>query len=374
MASLEDGYPCVILDNGSYQIKSGFAGEDAPRYIFRTIVGSHFYEGNGFLGGDHCYIGNKAIDMTDVLDVRTPIERGVVTDWDAMGQIWTHVLNDHLIKPSEGFILVTESAMNSKSNKEKMIQVMFEKFHPRGMNVISPNVLSIYSPGRLNGLVVDSGYETTIVGCIYEGFLIPQSIFRSDIGGNDITHYLIELLSKQGYSFTTTKEIEEANRMKEQCAFVSNNPEAEKYHIKTDYTCSGGTVVSLGYETFQCMEAMFNPTLINSDAPGIHKLIINSINACPRDVIRDFYCNIILAGGNTMAIGLVARLKQELQAMLPIESRIKIVAPPERRYSTWIGGSIIGRISAAQTMWITAADYDEYGPSVFFRQGRPQYS
>merc|ERR1711872_110889 len=43
--------------------------------------------------------------------------------------------------------------------------------------------------------------------------------------------------------------------------------------------------------------------------------------------------------------------------------KIKIIAPPERKYSVWIGGSILASLSTFQQMWISKQEYDECGPS-----------
>ncbi|XP_060075362.1 actin-like [Ylistrum balloti] len=373
MSSSDDEDVCVVLDNGSYRIKAGFAGDDEPRSFFRTVVGTPLYEGQTISGRplEKCYIGDQVIENMDALDVRRPIERGIVTDWDVMETVWHQVFNDLHVDSSDCYALITEPPLNPKSNREKMAQIIFEKLQSQGMYALGPNVLTLFSSGRGSGLVIDSGYEVTTVGCVFEGWKLTQTMFRYDIGGNDITNYLIELLGKCGYSFTTTKEIEEVNMMKEQCAFVSENPEAENMdNIKKDYTLSNGSSISLGYERFQCMEALFKPNLIGSNACGIHEMIEKSIKACPADIISMMSCNVILAGSNTMVEGLVSRLTRELQKLLPSTIRTKIVAPPERPFSTWIGGSIFGSLSSTRQIWTRPADYDEFGPNVVYR---PEY-
>ncbi|XP_021373905.1 actin, cytoplasmic 2-like isoform X1 [Mizuhopecten yessoensis] len=376
MWSSDEEEDCVVLDNGSHRIKAGFAGHDTPRIDFRTVIGTPLYQGQTIGGKPQkkYFVGDQVIENIDVLDIRRPIERGIVTDWDAMERVWHHVFDELRTVPSDMSVLVTETPMNPKSQREKIAQIMFEKIQPRGMYVVSPNVLSLYSSGRGSGLVIDSGYEVTDVVCIFEGHKVRQSMFRADIGGNDITHYLIELLGKRGYAFTTAKEVEEVSVMKEKYAYVSNNPQTENVdNIRQEYTFSNGTTICLDYERFQCMEAMFKPHLIGSDACGIHELIVKSIKACPVDVRNDIYCSFILSGGNTMTEGLVSRLEQELRALLPLNRRIKVIAPPERRISTWVGGSIWGSLSSSQQLWMTPVEYDEFGPSIVYRSKFTQH-
>ncbi len=49
-------------------------------------------------------------------------------------------------------------------------------------------------------------------------------------------------------------------------------------------------------------------------------------------------------------------------------TQIKIIAPPERKYSVWIGGSILASLSTFQQMWISKEEYDESGPSIVHRK------
>lgn len=62
--------------------------------------------------------------------------------------------------------------------------------------------------------------------------------------------------------------------------------------------------------------------------------------------------------------GIVERIQKELFVLAPSSMRIKIMATPERKYSVWIGGAILGSLSTFQKMWVTKQEYDESGPSV----------
>ena len=66
--------------------------------------------------------------------------------------------------------------------------------------------------------------------------------------------------------------------------------------------------------------------------------------------------------------GISDRLSKEITALAPSTMKIKIVAPPERKYSVWIGGSILASLSTFQSMWISKAEYDESGPSIVHRK------
>ena len=69
-----------------------------------------------------------------------------------------------------------------------------------------------------------------------------------------------------------------------------------------------------------------------------------------------------------MFLGIAERMNKELVALAPSTMKIKIIAPPERNYSVWIGGSILASLSTFQQMWISKEEYDESGPSIVHRK------
>merc|ERR1712087_463099 len=101
---------------------------------------------------------------------------------------------------------------------------------------------------------------------------------------------------------------------------------------------------------------------------GIHRLLNESIMKCDEDIRREMYTNIVLSGGSTMFRGIDNRLENELTVLAPAPAKVKVIAPPERKYSVWIGGSIISSLSTFEEMWIKKEEYDESGPSIVHRK------
>merc|ERR1712187_542701 len=95
---------------------------------------------------------------------------------------------------------------------------------------------------------------------------------------------------------------------------------------------------------------------------GIHMQLSNSISKCDIDTRKDLWKNIVLSGGSTMFPGIEARLYKEFRELAPSSMEVKIAAPEERKYSVFIGGSILSALSSFDTMWIQKAEYDETGP------------
>nr|UFA46021.1 TNNI2-ACTA1 transcript variant 7 [Sus scrofa] len=96
--------------------------------------------------------------------------------------------------------------------------------------------------------------------------------------------------------------------------------------------------------------------------------IAASIMKCDIDIRKDLYANNVMSGGTTMYPGIADRMQKEITALAPSTMKIKIIAPPERKYSVWIGGSILASLSTFQQMWITKQEYDEAGPSIVHRK------
>jgi len=89
---------------------------------------------------------------------------------------------------------------------------------------------------------------------------------------------------------------------------------------------------------------------------------------CDIDIRRDLWANVVLSGGTTMFPGIVDRMKKELESLAPGNLKVKVTAPPERKYSVWIGGSILASLSTFQNLWCTKDEYDEAGTSIIHRK------
>ena len=108
-----------------------------------------------------------------------------------------------------------------------------------------------------------------------------------------------------------------------------------------------------------------------SSLKGLQSMVLDSISFCDPDVRKDLFSSVLLTGGNSLLPNLGARLEKELVALGPQTSKIKVLAQQaqlERRFSAWIGGSILASLGSFQQMWLSKAEYDENGAQLIHRK------
>lgn len=373
---LDEEAEALVVDNGSGTIKAGFAGEDAPKVMFSTTVGYTKHKSTVVgMGDKECFVGNEAQEKRGTLVLKKPIEKGMITNWEDMEHVWHHTFFQELrVNPSDdiGCVLLTEAPLNAKDNREKMTKVMFESFNVPATYIAMQSVLALYASGRTTGVVLDSGEGISHTVPIYEGYAMPHSIQTMDLAGRDLTDYLLKILQENDINLSTPSEIDCAQAMKEQVCRVAIDFEAEMKmfddnHFK-DFQLPDGHTIGIGNQLIRAPELLFNPKLDGRNMLGIHELIRECVMRCDVEVRKELYQSILLAGGTTLFQGFQNRLATEVQRFAPEQVRAKVMAPNERMFSAWIGGSILGSLTTFRQMWIGAAEYHEYGLAVLHRK------
>ncbi|KAL9000865.1 MAG: hypothetical protein Q9169_000620 [Polycauliona sp. 2 TL-2023] len=369
----------IVLDNGSGTIRAGFAGEDLPKCYFPSYVGrpKHVRVLAGALEGD-IFIGSRAQELRGLLKIRYPLEHGIVTDWDDMERIWQYVYTEELKTLSEEHpVLLTEPPLNPRANRETAAQLLFETFNVPALYTSIQAVLSLYASGRTTGVVLDAGDGVSHAVPVYEGFAMPNSIRRIDVAGRDVTEHMQMLFRKSGAVFHTSAEKEVVRIIKEKTCYVAPDPKKEDREWTQhngrpegkvlEYALPDGQKIKVGSERWKAPEILFDPEIIGLEYPGIHQIVVDAINRTDMDLRISLFGNIVLSGGSTLCKGFGDRLLHEVQRLAVKDMRIKIFAPPERKYSTWIGGSILAGLSTFRKMWVNIDDWHE-DPEVLHRR------
>jgi len=328
-------------------------------------------------------VGDEAAAARAQLEISYPVDNGIIRSWEDMQHIWDYTWNEKLkIDPTECKVMLTEPPMNPKSNREKLVEVMFEKYGFQDVHVSIQAVLTLYAQGLLTGVVVDSGDGVTHIVPVYEGFALPHLIKRLDVAGRHITQYLIKLLLLRGYAFNRTADFDTIREVKEKCCYVCYDHELErKLALETttvtqSYTLPDGRTIKVGAERFECAEALFNPGRIDVDSKGISELIFDVIQTSDMDCRPEFYKHIVLSGGSTMYPGLPSRLEKEITALYLerilkgdeaqlSKFKLRIEDPPRRKHMVFLGGSVLADIMKDKpAFWMSKREYEEEGLKV----------
>ena len=310
-------------------------------------------------------MGDEAQSKRGILTLKYPIEHGNVTNWDDMEKIWHHIFYKKLrVATEENPVLLTEAPLNPKANREKMTQIMFERFNTPAMYVSIHAVLSLYASNRTTGIVLESGEGVSHTVPIYEGYSIPHATKHLDVAGTRLTDHLAKMLN------APTAVREDVRDIKEKLCYVALDFKEEmettalSNTLEKGYKSPGKRTIIVGNERFRGPEPLFQPSILGDNGLGIHEMIDNSIMKCDPDLQRDLYANIVLSGGTMLFPGIDARMTKMITSLAPaMKNIIKVIAPPDRKCAAWIGGSKLGSLSTFQEMCMSKAEYDENGPS-----------
>nr|WOD57885.1 Arp2D2 [Drosophila kanapiae] len=386
------GRSVIVCDNGSGFVKCGYAGSNFPAFVFPSMVGRPIIRaGNKMdemtikdLHINDLIVGDEASQLRSMLDLSYPMDRGVVRNWEDMCHVWDYTFGPKKmnIDPSNTKILLAEPPMNPTNNREKMIEVMFEKYGFDSTYIASQAVLTLYAQGLISGVVIDSGDGVTHICPVYEEYALPHLTKRLNIAGRDITSHLTNLLQRRGYALNHSADFETVRILKEKLCYIGYDLDMEqRLALETtvlleSYTLPDGRVIRIGAERFEAPEALFQPHLINVEGPGIAELVFNTIQAADIDIRPELYRHIVLSGGSTMYPGLPSRMERELKQLylervLKNDSeklakfKIRIEDPPRRKEMVFNGGAVLAEVAKDRDgFWISKQEYQEQGLNV----------
>lgn len=362
----------VVLDIGQFSSKIGFAGEDSPGQVFLTMVGKPKYQNIGidYSGTDtrenELYVGDE-IQSIGLYKIFHPIEKGVIADWKHFENIIDYIFYNLRVDPTLVNLLFAIHPLFPRKDLERLFQLFLEKYQCMAFYPVLDSMLTLYSGGFQTGLIIEIGDSNTRIVPIYEGYKLNHAVKILDIGGRVLTRHMEQILESIGWSVDSSIRRELVRVLKEKACFVSLDykedlKRTEQY--KKEYTLPDGSKITLDKERFVIPELLFNPTQ-ELEEISLTVAIMDVIEACDLDIRPKLLNNIFLSGGGSMFPNLKSRMYQELELELARRKKsnqvVRIIAPSERTFSVWIGGSILALIPEFSDNWITRAKYFKEG-------------
>eukprot|EP00924_Labyrinthula_sp_SR-Ha-C_P015462 snap_masked-scaffold_4-processed-gene-0.25-mRNA-1 protein AED:0.01 eAED:0.01 QI:0/0/0/1/1/1/2/0/371 len=362
----EEELRIVVVDLGSGQLKVAADNDSVKLRTFPPLIATKNCKED--LSEKLELFGDEISDQCENLRLKYAIKRGMVTNWDLMERIFYYTFYSKLeIDPSDTLLLLTETILNPKKNRERLCKMIFEVFDFAGFFLTLDCVLPFFIYHWDTGLVVDSGHGVTTIVPVYQNFLIPHAAVSVSLAGEDITDFLSTLLIKKGYNFTTSSGSLIVEKIKQELCFVSSNYERDIKTVKPEgeeFVLTNGRKITLGKAMFQAPELIFQPVLDKRDIPPLHLLLFRSILNCDIDVRKDLFQNILLVGGNTLFSGFQKRLQNELQKLAPKKVSVKVVAPEDRKESICKSAAYVAAQPFLEQYWVLKEEYEYFGPSV----------
>jgi actin, other eukaryote len=185
----------VVIDNGTAFIKAGFSGQDLPRLVIPTIMGEKVELIDPSMAQANAtdqqeerksYVyGNEAFAQKSTYTTYQPIERGIIKkdNMEQMRLIWSHIFDELNLETKNVNLLMTDSPFNTKDNRQKIAEIMFDEFKVKSLQIMNTAALSMYSTGKVSGLVAESGEGITYTVPIFEGYALPHAMVKLEVAG-----------------------------------------------------------------------------------------------------------------------------------------------------------------------------------------------
>lgn len=309
-------------------------------------------------------------------------------------------------------LLMTETAWSTTKSREKSIEVAMEQWGCPAFWLARNSVAAAFGAGKSLALVIDIGASNASVVAIHDGLILKKSVQRSPLAGNWLSsqlralfnateppvkvvpHFMVasktpvdagtpaqaiyrQFAEPPNASFRAFEEERVLTEFKESVVQVWSGPHrlnSASQHGGTNldqarllpgrvFEMPDGSNQLWAAERFQVTEGLFDERAayqVPGEAPPtkamtIPDMVRASISAVDMDMRAHLLGNIVVTGGSSLMNGFLDRLQLELNTLFP-GVRVKLTAAgltQERRFGSWIGGSILGSLGTFHQMWIS---------------------
>jgi len=412
-----DEVGAVVFDIGTSSTRVGFAGEDIPKSDICSTIGIIKENEAMDIDNETTKPANRRyhFDPQHYLPLANKemvnfVRDGMIHDWDLLEKLLNHCYKDHIRDAADQHpVLMSEAPWNTKEKREKLTELMFEKYNIPAFFLCKNAVLSCFAHGRSTSLIVDSGATHTSAVPVHDGFVLQKGVIRSPLAGDLLTTQCLELMDSwnvdvvPAYMVKSKEEVDESEAAKYIARELPELTESYKQFMKREvmkdfqksvlqvsdspfvrneldvvpsalYEFPNGFNKHIGVDRFRISETLFDTSHMNNikgfentTLLGAPHVISTSIGMCDMDIRTGLYNSVIVVGGSTLVNGFVERLNRELLQKTPNNMRLKLVSnnqASERRYSSWIGGSILASLGSFQQMWVSKQEYEESGKTI----------
>jgi actin-related protein len=349
--------PVLVLDFGSGFVKAGFAGNDAPSLIFPSVIGKPRTKQAGGQAQEPL-VGEAAQTSPDVIQKR-PIDRGVIKSWNELHVIINYIYQTLDLKSENNSVLIARPSGAETKQLEHLTEHFLETLHAPSVSFISSATLSLLSTGRVTGIIAECGYGVTNVVPIFESFGLEHARITSELGGCDVDAYLKTLLKKIGMTENDNAAVHE---VKEQLCYVRPTPDQAE-SAPVPYELPSGNRLEIGTERWQGAEVLFDPRLGGKECPGLSASISTAISRSDEFLRRELLQNVVISGGSTMFPGMAERVEHDVSESA--QALARVIAAPERKNGSWVGGSIFASTPVFDQFQIKKADWETQREKIF---------
>ncbi|XP_055919214.1 actin-like protein 6B [Eupeodes corollae] len=409
-----DEIGALVFDPGHHSLRVGYAQEDTPKAEIPSVVGvgpedpetstdletksdNNITQNNN--DARKYYVDTTYVNVPRAnMEIQTYMKDGMIDNWDLFEKVIDYTYSKVIqSEPEYHPVLFSEASWNVRNNREKLTELMFEKYNVPAFFLVKNAVLAAFASGRASALVVDSGATHTSAVPVHEGFVLSQAVVKSPLGGDYLSLQCRQYLEAQGIDLTPVYKVAAKDVVKERdnarCTLrkLPDNltPSWQNYMLKSllqdfqmnilqvlenpydervaaqipsvHYEFPNGYHQEFSSERFKLAESLFDHTML-----GAGQLASTSVGMCDADVRLSLFGSVVVTGGNTLLQGFPERLNRDLQHRAPSNTRLKMISANgsvERRFGAWIGGSILASIGTFQQMWISSQEYEESGKS-----------
>ncbi|KAH0475955.1 MAG: uncharacterized protein KVP18_001844 [Porospora cf. gigantea A] len=365
--AMGDSVGAVVVDIGCLYSKIGFAGDDGPSQYVNSCLGE----------------GGKLVDSLYDGPVRHPLNDdtgNVRVDKTLLEALLTQTLEQNLrTDPKDRPVMITEPYTCDAASRMALCDSLFQTFECSAGFIARKSTLALISVGRGNGLCTHLSHKGCTVAPVIDGFVLERNQQTFNLGGMALDE---ELRKSLGYStplsFRMQQHLRSAREAvgrivgkttvkdwKSLCEASADNAAASQYEMPDGTVVSAADVASI-----QVPDCIFKPADVAS--PGLISCVASVVQQTDPDIRRALMQGAAMLGGLTLTRGFAGRVMDDWAADSFLGSqKYKLIMPSgthERRFATWIGGSILGSLHTFGQMWICAEEYEETGSSIAIRK------